>query len=105
MLDYLLPLISSPWLFVIIFLLVAFDGFVPVAMSEAVIIGLAALSTSGPPNLVWLAAAAVAGGMAGDRISYYVGHKANSRIKGGKTFDPTVSWFRELMDEIGQPQH
>ncbi len=28
-----------------------------------------------------------------------------SRIKGGKAFDPTVSWFRELMDEIGQPQH
>ena len=28
-----------------------------------------------------------------------------SRIKGGKAFDPSVSWFRELLDEIGQPQH
>ena len=27
------------------------------------------------------------------------------RIKGGKTFDPSVPWFRELLDEIGQPQH
>ena len=27
------------------------------------------------------------------------------RIKGGKAFDPTVAWFRELLDEIGQPQH
>src|SRR6478736_7118885 len=25
------------------------------------------------------------------------------RIKGGKAFDPTVPWFRELLTEIGQP--
>ena len=24
------------------------------------------------------------------------------RIKGGKPFDPTVDWYRELMAEIGQ---
>jgi pyrophosphate--fructose-6-phosphate 1-phosphotransferase len=28
-----------------------------------------------------------------------------SRIKGGKAFDPSVPWFRDLLDEIGQPQH
>ncbi|MEU4242798.1 VTT domain-containing protein [Actinoplanes sp. NPDC026619] len=84
MLEHVLPLISSPWLYVIIFLLVAVDGFVPVAMSEAVIIGLGALSTTGPPHLVPLAVAAVAGGTAGDRISYYVGGKAGARITGGK---------------------
>jgi pyrophosphate--fructose-6-phosphate 1-phosphotransferase len=27
------------------------------------------------------------------------------RIKGGKAFDPSVPWFRELLEEIGQPQH
>lgn len=27
------------------------------------------------------------------------------RIKGGKAFDPSVPWFRGLLDEIGQPQH
>ncbi|GAA2643500.1 DedA family protein [Paractinoplanes durhamensis] len=84
MLDYVLPLISSPWLYVIIFLLVAVDGFVPVAMSEAIIIALGAISTTGEPNLAVLALAAVAGGTAGDRISYYVGAKASARIKKGK---------------------
>jgi membrane-associated protein len=84
MLSYLMPLISSPWLYLIIFLLVAVDGFVPVAMSEAIIIGLAAFSTTGSPNLAFLAAAAMAGGMAGDRISYYVGGKAGARIRNGK---------------------
>ncbi|WP_433367850.1 DedA family protein [Actinoplanes sp. CA-142083] len=84
MLSYLMPLVSSPWLYVIIFLLVAVDGFVPVAMSEAVLIGLAAFSTTGSPDLAALALAAVAGGMAGDRMSYYVGRKASARIKNGK---------------------
>ena len=27
------------------------------------------------------------------------------RIKGGKAFDPSTPWFRDLLDEIGQPQH
>jgi pyrophosphate--fructose-6-phosphate 1-phosphotransferase len=27
------------------------------------------------------------------------------RIKGGKAFDPSTPWFRELLDEIGQPNH
>ena len=68
----------------IIFLLVAVDGFVPVAMSEAIIIGLAAFATTGSPHLAVLAAAAIAGGIAGDRISYYVGRKAGARIRNGK---------------------
>ncbi|HLF20902.1 MAG TPA: pyrophosphate--fructose-6-phosphate 1-phosphotransferase, partial [Aestuariivirga sp.] len=27
-----------------------------------------------------------------------------SRIKGGKPFDVTVTWFREMLDQIGQPR-
>ncbi|GAA1769053.1 pyrophosphate--fructose-6-phosphate 1-phosphotransferase [Nocardioides hankookensis] len=27
------------------------------------------------------------------------------RIKGGKAFDPSTPWFRDLLDEIGQPNH
>jgi membrane protein DedA with SNARE-associated domain len=84
MLHYLLPLISSPWLYVILFVLVTFDGFIPVAMSEAVLIGLGALSMTGSPSLAGLAVAAIAGGMAGDRISYHAGRKAGGWIKSGR---------------------
>jgi membrane-associated protein len=84
MLHYLMPLVSSPWLYVIIFFLVAVDGFVPVAMSEAIIIGLAAISTTGSPHLLPLAVAAAAGGTAGDRLSYYIGLKAGPQLKSGK---------------------
>jgi membrane-associated protein len=84
MLHYLMPLISSPWLYVIIFLLVAVDGFIPIAMSEAVLIGLGAISATGSPDLAVLAGSALAGGIAGDRISYHVGRKAIARIRNGK---------------------
>ena len=84
MLDHLLPLISSPWLYVIVFVAVAIDGFFPATPSEAVVIGLGALSSSGSPNVVALAAAVVAGGIAGDRVSYLLGRKAGRRVTRGK---------------------
>jgi membrane protein DedA with SNARE-associated domain len=42
MLDLLAPVISSPWLYLVVFLAVAVDGFLPVVPSEAVVIGLGA---------------------------------------------------------------
>lgn len=84
MLDHLMGLTSSPWLYLIVFVLVAVDGFIPVVPSETVVIGLGALSASGSPNVVALATAAIAGGMAGDRISYALGRKAGGRVTTGK---------------------
>lgn len=84
MLDHLMPLISSPWLYVIVFVAVALDGFIPVVPSETLVIGLGALSATGRPSLVALAAVAMAGGMAGDRVTYLLGHKAGARVTNGK---------------------
>lgn len=84
MLDHLMPLISSPWLYAVVFVAVMIDGFIPVMPSETVVIGLGALSASGRPNLMALAAAVVAGGIAGDRIAYVLGRKAGGRVRNGK---------------------
>ncbi len=84
MLDHLMPLISSPWLYVIVFVGIAVDGFVPVLPAEPVVIGLGALSATGTPNVIALAAAVTAGGMTGDRISYVLGHTAGHRITTGR---------------------
>lgn len=84
MLDHLMPLISSPWLYVVVFVAVMIDGFFPVMPSETVVIGLGALSASGRPNLMALAVAVVAGGIAGDRIAYVLGRKAGGRVRNGK---------------------
>ncbi|MGW0435748.1 DedA family protein [Micromonospora sp. NPDC003197] len=84
MLDHLMPLISSPWLYLIVFTAVAIDGFIPVMPSEAVVIGLGALSTTGSPNLVALATAVMVGGMAGDQVSYLLGRKVGFQVTNGK---------------------
>ncbi|MFY1669551.1 DedA family protein [Plantactinospora sp. WMMB334] len=84
MLDHLTPLLSSPWLYVIVFAAVAIDGFIPVVPTEVAVIGLGALSATGSPNLVALAAVVVAGGIAGDRVSYLLGRKAGGRVTDGK---------------------
>ncbi len=83
-LDNLLPLISSPWLYLIVFAMVTIDGFLPVVPSEAVVIGLSALSATGSPDLAMLAASVVAGGIAGDQVSYLLGRKAGGRIPTGR---------------------
>ncbi|KUL26305.1 hypothetical protein ADL15_38565 [Actinoplanes awajinensis subsp. mycoplanecinus] len=79
MLDHLMPLLTSPWLYVIVFVSVAIDGFFPVVPSEAVLIGAAALSATGSPHVAGLAAAAMSGGVAGDRISYLIGRRIARR--------------------------
>ncbi|MEV4346338.1 VTT domain-containing protein [Actinoplanes sp. NPDC049596] len=84
LLDHLMPLVSSPWLYLVVFALVAIDGFFPATPSEAVVISLGALSATGEPNLVALAVAAVAGGMAGDRIAYGLGRRAGRWVRGRK---------------------
>lgn len=83
-LETLQPVISSPWLYLIIFVMVMVDGFLPVVPSEAAVIGLSALSAGGSPNLVALAAAVAGGGMAGDRVAYLLGRKAGGRVATGK---------------------
>ncbi|XVU28723.1 DedA family protein [Actinoplanes sp. CA-054009] len=84
MLDHLMPLISSPWIYLIVFVLVAIDGFFPAMPSEAVVISVSALSTSGSASLAALAVAVVAGGMAGDWVAYALGRGAGRWVKGHK---------------------
>ncbi|BCJ47196.1 membrane protein [Actinoplanes ianthinogenes] len=84
MLDHLMPLLASPWLYVVVFAAVAMDGFLPFMPSEAIVIAAGALSATGSPNLVALGAAAVAGGMAGDQISYRIGRRVGGRMRHGR---------------------
>jgi membrane-associated protein len=84
MVEQLLSLASSPWLYLVVFLAVAVDGFVPIVPSEVMVIGLGAMSSTGRPHLAALATAVIAGGMAGDRVSYLLGRKAGRMVRSGK---------------------
>ncbi|MFI1994819.1 DedA family protein [Actinoplanes sp. NPDC020271] len=76
MLHHLMPLISSPWIYVVVLVAVGIDGFLPVMPSETLVIGLFAFSATGTPNVFALLGAVAAGGIAGDQISYRIGRRA-----------------------------
>ncbi|MBB4957137.1 DedA family protein [Micromonospora polyrhachis] len=97
MLDHLMPLLSSPWLYLIVFVAVTIDGFIPVMPSEVMVIGLGAMSATGSPNLVALATAVVAGGIAGDRISYLLGRKAGFHVANGRLAEARGKAERALL--------
>src|SRR4051812_40370715 len=97
MLNHLMPLLASPWLYVIVFAAVTLDGFLPIVPSETLVIGLGALSATGRPNLAALAVAAAAGGMAGDRVSYLLGRKAGRRAARGKLAPARAKAERALL--------
>ncbi len=81
-LHHLMPLICSPWLYVVVFVAVAIDGFFPVMPSETLVIGLFALSATGSPNVAALLGTVPAGGIAGDQISYRLGRRAGRLTRG-----------------------
>ncbi|WP_063775553.1 DedA family protein [Actinoplanes rectilineatus] len=99
--DVLMPLTSSPWLFVVVVVVVALDGFVPVVPSEAMVIGLGAVSVSGSPNLLALFAAVVAGGVVGDRIAYLIGSRAGGRFATGRLAPAREKAARALLRHGG----
>tara|TARA_R110002020_G_scaffold32448_7_gene99843 strand:- start:231 stop:839 length:609 start_codon:yes stop_codon:yes gene_type:complete len=74
LLDIILPLAASPWIYVAVAVFVIIDGVFPLFPSEAVVVGLAALaSSSGMPNGLLLLLAAVSGAVLGDNAAFVVG--------------------------------
>ncbi|MCX4387460.1 DedA family protein [Micromonospora peucetia] len=72
-LDLLRQLVTSPWVYLLIFGLTAVDAFFPAVPGEAAVITAAVLSTSGNPNLVAVIVTAALGACVGDHISYAIG--------------------------------
>ncbi len=72
---------SSPWIYLALFILAATDAVLPAVPSESVVItaGVFAAS-SGSPNLALAVLAAAAGAFAGDHISYAIGRGAGGRL-------------------------
>jgi membrane-associated protein len=77
---------TSPWVFVLVFLACALDGFLPPVPGETIVVAVAAVSwTTGAPALPLLVLATLAGAWTGDLIAYRVG-----RGLGGEPF----RWMR-----------
>lgn len=73
-------LLTSEWVFVVLFLFAVLDGFFPPIPSETAVIALATTWVAGDgPNVVLVALVAAAGAFAGDQLAYVVGRRVAGR--------------------------
>src|SRR5215213_8980995 len=84
MTDALLPLaenvVSSPWLYAVLLMLAAVDGFFPVVPSEASVIAAGVFASAGDTSIPLVILAAALGAFAGDQIAYAIGRRAGPRV-------------------------
>ena len=86
LLDTVIALMSSPWVYLLIALVALADALIPLAPSETVVITAGVFAASGSTNLLLVVASAAAGALAGDHLSYLIG-RLTSRWTTGR--DPT----------------
>ena len=74
--DIVLQAVSSPWLYLAMFVVAVVDGFFPPVPSETVLVAAAAVAAStGGPDLALLGVVAAAGAVAGDNIAFAIGRR------------------------------
>jgi membrane protein DedA with SNARE-associated domain len=74
--DFVLGLVSSPFIYLVVFALVVIDGFFPPVPSESVIVVVASLAvSSGAPNLWLILGIAAVGAAVGDNIAFWIGSR------------------------------
>ena len=86
MTDVILPLVedvvSSPWIYLVLFAVAAIDGFFPVVPSETSVVTAGVFAASGETSLVLVILAAALGAFTGDQVSYAFGRLAGPRLDG-----------------------
>ncbi|MET7706127.1 DedA family protein [Micromonospora sp. NPDC005413] len=105
-LDLLRQLVTSPWVYVLIFGLTAVDAFFPAVPGEAAVITAGVLAADGGhPNLVLVIATAAIGALVGDHISYAIGRGGGAhrlaRLPDGSRRRASSEWTRRAVDRRG----
>ncbi|WP_081861631.1 DedA family protein [Cellulomonas sp. HZM] len=96
---------SSPWIYLVMYLFAAVDGFFPPLPSESLVIALAALAMStGSPNLGLILLVAAAGAFTGDQIAYTIGTKVKVRelrLMRSARAQASLDWAEHALDRRG----
>jgi membrane protein DedA with SNARE-associated domain len=108
-LDFLNQLVvsiaASPWIYLVVLLLVYIDAFFPPVPSESVVVGVSAVAaTTGEPVLLAIGALAAIGAVAGDTTAYLIGRSIGTtrfawmrRPRIARSF----AWARSSLDRRG----
>lgn len=100
--DLVLPLATSPWVYLVALLLVVLDGVFPVFPSEVVVVGLAALAASSAvPDIILLLLTAALGAMLGDSLTYALGRLIGVRRLQSTRFRPLARLLRWASRRMG----
>jgi len=74
--DVILGAAGSPWIYLLVPLVVCLDGFFPPIPSESIVVALAAVGIStGQPWVIGVAIVAAIGAIAGDNIAFWLGRR------------------------------
>ncbi|WP_231384208.1 DedA family protein [Cellulomonas sp. URHD0024] len=103
--TWALALAGSPWIFAVLFLFAAVDGFFPPVPSESLVIALAAVAvSSGEPNIWFVMLVAALGAFTGDQIAYQIGSKVRVRqlrILRSARGQAAIDWAERALAERG----
>lgn len=80
LIHHVQAVMSSPWVYALLFVLAALDGFFPVVPSESAVITAGVFAASGGPEPLAVIAAAALGAAAGDHTSYLIGRAFGGRL-------------------------
>ena len=101
--DVALNLASSPWVYVVVFLLTVLDAFFIIVPSETVVVALGALALStGAPDLAILIPVAGVAAIVGDSLTYLLGRAVGLQRFGWMRRAGVVrvlEWARRAIDE------
>ncbi|WP_242608988.1 DedA family protein [Actinomadura formosensis] len=97
--------VTSPWFYVVLFVVAVVDGFFPVVPSESMVITAGVYAASGQPDPVPVVVLAALGAFAGDHVSFLVGRWSGGRLvrglRAGSRRHAVFGWARRAMAERG----
>ncbi|HEY7018879.1 MAG TPA: DedA family protein, partial [Gaiellaceae bacterium] len=96
---------ASGWAYAILFVLALLDAIVPVVPSETSVITAGVVAAAGDLSLPLVILFAAAGAVAGDNLSYFIGHRYGTRINDrffrSDKAKERVAWAHRQVQERG----
>ncbi|SCE67771.1 membrane protein DedA, SNARE-associated domain [Micromonospora viridifaciens] len=104
-LELLQQTTTSPWAYLVIFVVTTVDAFFPAVPGETVVITAAVFAADGEPALAAVIVTAALGALAGDHVSYAIGRGGGAhrlaRLPAGSRRRASSEWARRAVDRRG----
>ncbi|WP_320067298.1 DedA family protein [Micromonospora sp. RTGN7] len=104
-LDLLRDTVTSPWVYLVIFLVTAVDAVFPAVPGETIVVTAGVFAAGGQPELAAVIVVAAVGALAGDNLSYAIGRGGGAhrlaRLPAESRRRTGSEWARRAVDRRG----